>query len=91
MPGHSRSKNGVATLAYGAGHPRLIRSTAKDVDGRDKPTSVRLEMLSDSNDSSSQSWIESANEYYELEPLQALVRTPDFSNRTAVGLTRASI
>jgi len=23
MPGHSRSKNGVATLAYGAGHPRL--------------------------------------------------------------------
>src|ERR1700688_3554264 len=48
-------------------------------------TSVRLEELSDSNDSSSQSWIDSANEYYELEPLQALVRTPDFSNRTAVG------
>ncbi len=23
MPGHSRSKNGVASLAYGAGHPRL--------------------------------------------------------------------
>jgi hypothetical protein len=25
MPGHSRSKNGVASLAYGAGHPRLTR------------------------------------------------------------------
>jgi len=23
MPGHRRSKNGVASLAYGAGHPRL--------------------------------------------------------------------
>jgi hypothetical protein len=23
MPGHSRSQNGVASLAYGAGHPRL--------------------------------------------------------------------
>src|ERR1700719_4109768 len=37
MPGHSRSKNGVASLAYGAGHPRLIWSKAQDVDGRDKP------------------------------------------------------
>jgi hypothetical protein len=35
MPGHSRSKNGVASLAYGAGHPRLGHK--KDVDGRDKP------------------------------------------------------
>jgi hypothetical protein len=38
MPGHSRSKNGVASLAYVAGHPRLYSLTAKkDVDGRDKP------------------------------------------------------
>jgi predicted transcriptional regulator len=28
MPGHSRSKNGVATLAYGAGHPRLWHGIA---------------------------------------------------------------
>jgi hypothetical protein len=25
MPGHSRSKNGVVSLDYGAGHPRLSR------------------------------------------------------------------
>jgi len=38
MPGHSRSKNGVASLAYCAGHPRLSGWTAcKDVDGRDEP------------------------------------------------------
>jgi hypothetical protein len=35
MPGHSRSKNGVASLAYGAGHTRLSRK--EDVDGRVKP------------------------------------------------------
>jgi len=33
---HSRSKNGVASLAYVPGRPRLDRSM-KDVDGRDKP------------------------------------------------------
>jgi len=36
MPGHSRPKDGVASLAYGAGHPRLGKEK-KDVDGRDKP------------------------------------------------------
>jgi hypothetical protein len=35
MPAHSRSKNGVASLAYGRRHPRLSRK--KNVDGRDKP------------------------------------------------------
>jgi len=35
MPGHSRSKNGVAWLAYVPGHPRLGR-WKKDVDGRIK-------------------------------------------------------
>jgi hypothetical protein len=35
MAGHSRSKNGVASLAYGPGHPRLIRG--KDVDARHSP------------------------------------------------------
>ena len=34
MAGPSRSKNGVASLAYGAGHPRL--GAKKDVDGRVK-------------------------------------------------------
>ena len=29
MPGHSRSKNGVASLAYGAGHPRFQAPTAR--------------------------------------------------------------
>jgi hypothetical protein len=33
MPGHSRSKNGVALLAYIPG----INASGKDVDGRDKP------------------------------------------------------
>jgi hypothetical protein len=36
MPGLNRSKNGVASLAYGAGHPRLSL-WQQDVDGRDKP------------------------------------------------------
>jgi hypothetical protein len=36
MPGRSRSKNGVASLAYVAGHPRLYGIEAKDVDGRNK-------------------------------------------------------
>jgi hypothetical protein len=36
MPGHSRSKNGVAWLAYVPGIHALWSST-KDVDGRDKP------------------------------------------------------
>jgi hypothetical protein len=36
MPGHSRSKNGVASLAYVPGiHASGARD--KDVDGRDKP------------------------------------------------------
>ncbi len=36
MPAHSRSKNGVASLAYVAGIHVLLRR-CKDVDGRDKP------------------------------------------------------
>ena len=36
MAGLSRSKNGVASLAYGAGHPRLARGHQKYVDARDK-------------------------------------------------------
>jgi hypothetical protein len=35
MPGHRRSKNGVASLAYVPGIHVLLRG--KDVDGRDKP------------------------------------------------------
>ena len=35
MPGHSRSKNGVASLAYVPGIHDLARK--KDVDGRDEP------------------------------------------------------
>jgi hypothetical protein len=34
MPGHSRSKNGVASLAY---VPGIHDFPGKDVDGRDKP------------------------------------------------------
>ena len=37
MPGHSRSKNGVASLAYVPGIHVLVHCRAKDVDGRDKP------------------------------------------------------
>jgi len=36
MPAHSRSKNGVASLAY-RGHLRLKSTWMEDVDGRDKP------------------------------------------------------
>ena len=36
MPGHSRSKNGVAFARLCPGHPRLGHDK-KDVDGRDKP------------------------------------------------------
>jgi len=37
MAGHSRLKNGVASLAYGPGHPRSnLWKFAKDVDVRDK-------------------------------------------------------
>ena len=36
MPGHSRSKNGVASLAYAPGI-HVFEHAAKDVDGRDKP------------------------------------------------------
>jgi|GEM_PF-3386139 hypothetical protein len=36
MPGHSRSKNGVASLAYVPGIHAFVRAT-KDVDGRVKP------------------------------------------------------
>jgi hypothetical protein len=36
MPAHSRSQNGVASLAYG-GHPRLKRYVRiEDVDGRNE-------------------------------------------------------
>jgi hypothetical protein len=38
MPAHSRSKNGVASLAYVAGiHVLSVVPKAQDVDGRDKP------------------------------------------------------
>jgi hypothetical protein len=37
MPGHSRSANGVASLAYVPGIYVLDVSGLKDVDGRDKP------------------------------------------------------
>ena len=38
MPGHSRSNNGVASLAYLPGiHVLAAMAVLKDVDGRDKP------------------------------------------------------
>ena len=38
MPAHSRSKNGVASLAYVVGiHVLAEAHKVKDVDGRDKP------------------------------------------------------
>jgi hypothetical protein len=38
MPGHSRSKNGVASLAYVPGiHVFAASRPVKNVDGRDKP------------------------------------------------------
>jgi hypothetical protein len=38
MPGHSRSKNGVASLAFVPGiHALADFSALKNVDGRDKP------------------------------------------------------
>jgi len=37
MPGHSRSKNGVASLAYVPGIHDFLFATLQDVDGRDKP------------------------------------------------------
>jgi hypothetical protein len=37
MPAHSRSKNGVASLAYVAGIHVLQHFRNKDVEGRDKP------------------------------------------------------
>jgi hypothetical protein len=38
MAGHSRSKNGVALLAYGPGRPRPSpHNVLKDVAARDKP------------------------------------------------------
>ena len=36
MPGHSRSKNGVASLAYVPGI-HALGLNKEDVDGRDKP------------------------------------------------------
>jgi len=36
MPGHSRSKNGVASLAYVPGIHALSDAANKDVDGRNK-------------------------------------------------------
>jgi hypothetical protein len=37
MPAHSRSKNGVASLAYVAGIHALLALNSKVVDGRDEP------------------------------------------------------
>jgi hypothetical protein len=37
MPGHSRSKNGVASLAYVPGIHALLFCETKGVDGRNKP------------------------------------------------------
>jgi hypothetical protein len=37
MPAHSRSKNGVASLAYVAGIHVFASAKLKVVDGRDKP------------------------------------------------------
>ena len=38
MPGHSRSKNGVASLAYVPGiHVFMAGAHSQGVDGRDKP------------------------------------------------------
>ena len=37
MPGHSRSKNAVPSLAYVPGIHVLVTSYLKDVDGRDNP------------------------------------------------------
>jgi hypothetical protein len=37
MPAHSRSKNGVASLAYVAGIHVFGTARKQDVDGRDKP------------------------------------------------------
>jgi hypothetical protein len=37
MPGHGRSKNGVASLAYVPGILVLLPDEVKDVDGRDEP------------------------------------------------------
>src|SRR5688572_20277284 len=42
MPGHSRSKNGVASLAYVPGIHVL--ATKKDVDGRTSPAMTRLRL-----------------------------------------------
>jgi hypothetical protein len=35
-PGHSRSKNGVASARLCPGHPRLWKRKQEDVDGRNK-------------------------------------------------------
>jgi hypothetical protein len=40
MPAHSRSKNGVASLAYVAGIHVFLAARKQDVDGRDKPNQV---------------------------------------------------
>jgi hypothetical protein len=45
MPGHSRSKNDVASLAYVPGIHVLTAGKAKDVDGRDKPGHDGLQTL----------------------------------------------
>ncbi len=37
MPGHSRLKDGVASLAYVPGIHAFLSSDKQDVDGRDKP------------------------------------------------------
>jgi hypothetical protein len=36
MPGHSRPKDGVASVAYVLGIHVLLHSSKKDVDGRDE-------------------------------------------------------
>ena len=46
MPAHSRSNNGVASLAYVAGHPRLSWvGKVEDVGGRDKPSHDGISMV----------------------------------------------
>jgi hypothetical protein len=45
MPGHSRSKNGVASLAYVPGIHVLLPGEVKDVDGRDEPGHDEFQIL----------------------------------------------
>ena len=49
MPGHSRSKNGVASLAFVPGIHVLNSRKDKNVDGRDKPGHDELLIPSERN------------------------------------------